>query len=178
MDTIQVHNRTFRLYMPEADVQAAVKAVADRISSDYEGRNPILCPVLTGSYMFVSDLTRYLRFDPQVSFVKYSSYSGMASTGTVKALLGFPECCRGRDVIIVEDIVDSGISMDFMLRELQKLEPASVAICTFFFKPENFQKDFKVDYIGRSIPNDFILGYGLDYDGLGRTYKDVYVVES
>lgn len=177
MEKIQVKDRIFKKYLREDEIQTIVKSVADQISHDYSNRSPILCPVLTGSYLFVADLTRYIEFDAEVAFVRYSSYSGMSSTGKVKTILGFPQKCKGRDVIIVEDIVDSGISMEYMIEELKKLEPASIAICTFFFKPNNFQKDFKVDYVGKEIPNDFIVGYGLDYDGVGRTYRDVYVVD-
>lgn len=177
MEKIQVKDRYFKLYMSEAEIQAAVKDVAARISRDYQHKKPILCPVLTGSYLFVADLTRYIEFDAEVAFVRYSSYEGMSSTGKVKTILGFSQKCKGRDVIIVEDIVDSGISMEYMIEELKKLEPASIAICTFFFKPGNFKKDFHVHYVGKSIPNDFIVGYGLDYDGVGRTYRDIYVVD-
>ena len=177
MDKIQVKDKSFRLYLSDAEIQEAVKALALRITADYQGKNPLLCPVLTGSYMFATDLTRYLGFDAPLSFVRYSSYEGMSSTGKVKALLGFPTDCKDRDVIIVEDIVDSGISMEYMIEEWKALEPRSIAGCTFFFKPGNFQKDFKIDYYCKSIPNDFIVGYGLDYDGMGRTFKDVYVLD-
>ena len=163
--------------MSEAEIQTEVKRVAAEISRDYKDKDPILCPVLTGSYMFAADLFRELDFDADVAFVRYSSYNGMVTTGQVKTFLSFPEKCKGRDVIIVEDIIDSGISMEYMVEELQKLEPASIAICAFYFKPGNFQKNYKIDYIGKSIPNDFIVGYGLDYDGKGRTYRDVYVLD-
>lgn len=177
MNRIKVHDKYFRLYMPEHEIQEAVERVAQQISRDYADKSPILCPVLTGSYLFAADLTRYLSFDPEVRFVRYTSYSGMNSSGVVQAHLPFPERCRGRHVIIVEDIVDSGICMDYMIAELQKLQPASIAVCTFFFKPGNFEKSFKIDYCGKSIPNDFIVGYGLDYDDYGRTYRDVYILD-
>ena len=176
MEKIQVLDKTFRLYMPETEIQATVKRLADELSRDYKGKDPILCPVLTGSYLFVADLTRQMDFDAQVSFVRYTSYEGLESTGEVTKVMGFPDRCTGRDVIIVEDIVDSGISMEFMINELKKREPASIAICTFFFKPGNFQKDFKIDYVGKSIPNDFIVGYGLDYDQQGRNLRDIYTI--
>ena len=121
MEKIQVKDRFFKLYMPESEIQKYVKAVADRISHDYKHKKPILCPVLTGSYLFVADLTRYIEFDAEVSFVRYSSYDGMSSTGKVKKILGFPEKCKGRDVIIVEDIVDSGLSMKYMIEELTRI---------------------------------------------------------
>lgn len=174
---ITVHDKRFRLYMPESEILAEVKRVAQEISRDLKGKDPIFCPTLTGAFMFMTDLARELDFDARIRFVKFSSYSGMASTGKVNNELVFPEKCRGSHVVIVEDIVDTGLTMDSMLKELAKLEPASVRIATFFFKPDSFQKDFKIDYIGRSIPNDFIVGYGLDYDDLGRFYRDIYVVD-
>lgn len=177
MEKVQVLDKTFKLYMSETEIQTVVKRLASEISRDYKGKQPILCPVLTGSYLFVADLTRYLEFDAPISFVRYTSYAGLCSSGHVTKVLDFSDRCKGRDVIIIEDIIDSGISMEFMLGELAKSSPASVAICSFFYKPGNFQKDFKIDYVGKSIPNDFIVGYGLDYDGMGRTYRDVYVLD-
>ena len=177
MEKIQVLDKTFRLYMPEAEIQDIVKRMASEISRDYKGKKPILCPVLTGSYLFVADLTRQLDFDAQLSFVRFTSYAGLDTTGLVTKVLGFSDRCEGRDVIIVEDIVDSGISMEYMIEELKQRNPASIAICTLFFKPGNFQKDFKIDYVGKSIANDFIVGYGLDYDGMGRTYRNVYILD-
>ena len=177
MKKIQVLDKTFRLYMSAEEIDEAVKAMAARISADYKDKNPIICPVLTGSYMFASDLTKALDFDAHVAFVRFSSYLGLQTTNHVKRVLPFPDKCKGRDVIIVEDIIDSGITMEYMLEELRALEPASVAVCAFFYKPGNFQKSFKIDYVGKEIPNDFIVGYGLDYDGMGRTYRDVYVLD-
>ena len=175
---ITVHDRNFDLYMTEEEIQKEVVRIGREISRDLGDKNPLFCPVLTGSFMFMSDLARALDFDAETYFVKYSSYSGMSSTGKVKTVLPFPEKCRGRHVVIVEDIVDSGISMETMLEELQKLEPAKIYIASFLFKPAAFKKNFKIDYIGRSIPNDFIIGYGLDYDDYGRFYKDIYVVNN
>lgn len=173
---IQVHDKRFKLYLSEEQIQKEVNRIAREISRDLGDKNPLFCPVLTGSFMFMSDLARALDFDAETYFVRYTSYSGMSSSGVVKSLLPFPEKCRGRHVVIVEDIVDSGISMDAMLGELQKLEPAKKYIASFFFKPNAFKKNFKIDYLGLSIPNDFILGYGLDYDNYGRFYKDIYVL--
>lgn len=173
---ITVHDRNFKLYLKEEDIQSDVRRVAAKISRDLKDKNPLFCPTLTGSFMFMTDLARALDFDAETYFVKYSSYSGMNSTGVVKSELPFPQKCRGRHVVIVEDIVDTGITMDAMLTELQKMEPAGISIASYLFKPDSFKKNFKIDYIGRSIPNDFILGYGLDYDNFGRFYKDIYVV--
>ncbi len=174
---ITVHDKQFELYLKEADIQSDVRRVAAEISRDLKDKNPLLCPTLTGAFMFMTDLARALDFDAETYFVKYSSYSGMSSTGRVKTELPFPAKCKGRHVVIVEDIVDTGITMEAMLGELRKLEPAGIYIATYLFKPDSFRKDFKIDYVGRSIPNDFILGYGLDYDNFGRFYKDIYVVK-
>jgi len=164
------------MYISADEIQKDVRRVAAEISRDLREKNPLFCPALTGSFMFMTDLARALDFDAETYFVKYSSYSGMSSTGKVKTELPFPEKCKGRHVVIVEDIVDSGLTMETMLRELNALEPAGIYIATYLFKPYAFTRDFKIDYIGRSIPNDFILGYGLDYDNQGRFYKDIYVV--
>ena len=174
---ISVHDKQFRLYMPESEIQQIVKRVASDISRDLRGKNPLFCPTLTGAFMFMTDLARELDFDAETYFVKYSSYSGMQTTGKVRTELPFPQKCRGRHVVIVEDIIDTGITMDAMLKELAVLEPAGVYIASFLFKPDSFKKDFKIDYIGRSIPNDFIVGYGLDYDNYGRFYRNIYVVD-
>ena len=177
MEKIQVLDKRFRMYMPEAEIQDIVRRMAADISRDYKGRNPILCPILTGSFMFAADLMRELEIDANVSFVRYSSYLGMATTGSVKELMGFPKDCRARDVIIIEDIIDSGISMEFILEQLKLQKPSSISICAFLFKPGSFKKHYKIEYIGKEIPDDFIVGYGLDYDGMGRTYRDIYVLD-
>ena len=178
MEKIKVHDKTFKLYMSESEIRAAVQRVADEISRDYVNRSPILCPVLTGSYMFASDLSRNLTIPAPISFVRYFSYEGLSSTGEVKRALPFSEKCRGRDIIIVEDIIDSGLSMKTLLQDVHALEPASVAICSFLFKPGNFKGDYKVDYYGKAIPNDFIVGYGMDYDELGRNLPDIYILDT
>lgn len=173
---ITVCDKQFKLYMPEHEIKAVVDKMARQISSDMRNSNPLFVPILTGSYIFMADLARALDFDADIAFARYSSYNGMQSTGSVKAQLPFPERCRGRHVVIVEDIIDSGITMDYLIAQLQELHPASIRIATFLFKPDSFQKSFKIDYIGKSIPNDFIVGYGLDYNDFGRGYRDIYVV--
>lgn len=178
MNKVKVHDKNFRLFIDRNEIQAIIDGLADQISADYKGLDMLMCPVLTGSYMFAADLSRALTIDHEMSFVRFASYQGMQSTGEVKALLDFPKSCQGRHVLIVEDIVDTGATMDFMLNRLRTLEPASVSIGTFFFKPASFKKNFKIDYIGRSIQDDFIVGYGLDYDGLGRSYPDVYILDN
>jgi hypoxanthine phosphoribosyltransferase len=174
---MKIKDLEFEPFIGEAELSEAVLRVAERINADYQGRKVMLCPVLTGSYMFFSDLSRRLTVENEVCFVKYTSYEGTSSTGTVSAVLPFPERVRGKDVLIVEDIVDTGVSMDHMLQEVRKLEPRSVRVCALFSKPGCLQRDIVVDYVGREIGNEFIVGYGLDYDQEGRTLKEVYVVK-
>lgn len=177
MSTIQVHDKRFKTYLPAAEIAREVARLAQELGRDFRGKDPLFIPILNGAFMFASDLLRALDFDVEIAFVKYASYEGTNTTGVVKELIGFPESVRGRHVVLVEDVVDTGISMAHTLERVQAMQPASVSVCTFFFKPDKFVKHFKIDYIGRTIPNDFILGYGLDYNGLGRTYADVYVLD-
>lgn len=176
MQTVTLKDKTFSLSMPAADIQAAVNSIADKLNRDLAGVNPLFLVILNGSFMFAADLMKKIHLQCEVSFVKLASYSGDQSTGVVKKLIGLNEEMKGRDVIILEDIIDSGITMDNLLKQLKEEQPASVRIVTFLFKPQAFKKSFPIDYIGISIPNDFIVGYGLDYDGLGRNLPDIYKV--
>ncbi len=173
---IRIHDKEFELFIPEEEIKDEVHRIAKEISRDLRDKNPLFCATLNGGFMFMADLAKELDFDADICFVKYRSYSGMSTTGTVHADLPFPEKCRRRNLVIVEDIVDSGITMQSILENIKGLQPESVRIATFLFKPDCFKKDFKIDYIGRSIPNDFVVGYGMDYDDLGRFYKDIYKV--
>lgn len=170
---MKIKDREFGLFIGEAELAAIVTRLAGEVSRDYQGKDLVVCPVLTGAYMFAADLIRRLTVACQVSFVRYSSYSGMSSTGKVTCLLPFPPEVEGRDVLIVEDVVDSGLSMQHLLDEVRKLHPGSVKICSLFFKPSAFKGNYKVDYIGRNIGNEFIVGYGLDYDEEGRQLPEV-----
>lgn len=174
---MKVKDREFEVFISEEEIGAIVRRLAEEVSKDYEGKDLVVCPILTGAFMFASDLVRRLTVGCEVSFVRYASYSGMSSTGEVKCMLPFPPELEGRDVLIVEDVVDSGFSMKRMLQSVWALKPRSVRICTLFFKPGAFKGDYKVDYVGREIGNEFIVGYGLDYDEQGRTLKDVWVVK-
>ena len=171
---MKVKDKEFRTFLSEAEIAGIVDRLADRVSRDYAGRDLVVCPILTGAYMFAADLTRKLTIPCEVSFVRYASYSGMSSTGEVKCLLPFSSNIEGRDVLIVEDVVDSGFSMRHML---DAVHPASVRICSLFFKPDAFKGDYKVDYVGREIGNEFIVGYGLDYDEQGRNLGEVLVLD-
>ena len=163
--------------IPAAEIDAAVGRVACQLNERYAGRTPVFLGVLNGSFLFLSDLVRKISFDSQLAFVKISSYEGTESTGEVKQQLGIDFDIEGRDIIIVEDIVETGNSMNYLLDYLKAKNPASISICTLFFKPEKFLYDYKIDYTALSIGNEFIVGYGLDYNQLGRNLKDIYVVD-
>lgn len=176
MNEIKLNDKTFRLSMPEAEILKHVRAVADKINNDYAGRRPLFLAVLNGSFMFASDLMKMMKLDCEISFVKFSSYQGTESTGMVREVIGVNQDLTGRDIIIIEDIVESGKTMIQMLDTLAKHNPASVKICSLFFKPTKLTVDLKVDYPAIVIPDDFIVGYGLDYDQLGRNLKDIYTI--
>ncbi|WP_303272283.1 hypoxanthine phosphoribosyltransferase [uncultured Alistipes sp.] len=174
---IKLHDRTFRVMIPAAKIDEAVTAVAQRINADYADKDtPLFVGVLNGSFMFMSDLIKKIEFNSELSFVKLSSYEGTQTTGDVKCLIGLNHSLEGRHVIIVEDIVDTGESIERMVRDLEKLHPASIAVCTLFFKPGSYRKQIPIEYKAMEIGNEFIVGYGLDYDQLGRNLKDIYVV--
>ena len=174
---MKIKDKEFKPFITEAEIDAIVRRLAGEVSRDFEGHDLVACPVLTGAYMFASDLLRRLTIPCEVSFVRYASYSGMSSTGTVKCMLPFPPNVEGRDVLIVEDVIDSGLSMRHMLDALWALHPRNVHVCALFYKPAAFKGDYKVEYIGREIGNEFIVGYGLDYDEQGRTLPEVMVVD-
>lgn len=177
MATIDIKDKTFETLIPEEEILRRVKTVADKMNNDLKGKNPLLLGVLNGSFIFAADLMRMLTIDCEISFVKMSSYEGTASTGAVKKLVGLKENIEGRTIVIVEDIVDTGLTMEQMLKYLEEFKPAEVHICTLLLKPENLKRDLNIEYVAMEIPNDFILGYGLDYDGLGRNLRDIYVVK-
>ena len=177
MATIDIKDKTFETSMPEAEILRRVKVVADKMSNDLSGKNPLLLGVLNGSFIFAADLMRMLTIESEISFVKMSSYSGTSSTGSVKKLVGLNENIEGRTVVIVEDIVDTGLTMERMIEYLKEFKPAEIHICTLLLKPANLKRDLNIEYVAMEIPNDFIVGYGLDYDGLGRNLRDIYVVK-
>ena len=174
---MRIKDKEFRTFIGEAELDAIVRRLAAEVSRDYGNSECglVVCPVLTGAYMFAADLLRRLTVACEVCFVRYSSYSGMSSTGEVKCMTPFPPSIEGRDVLIVEDVIDSGLSMRKMIDQALALHPRSVRVCTLFYKPEAFKGDYKVDYIGREIGNEFIVGYGMDYDEAGRTLPEVMV---
>ncbi len=174
MGIVTIKDKTFKTSIPEAEIKQRVKELAQKISKDMEGKNPLLLCVLNGSFIFAADLMREMTLPCEITFVKLASYEGTASTGKVKELIGINEPLTGRDIIIVEDIVDTGRTMKQMLEQLAARHPASVRICTLFVKPEKLEEKLDIEYAAFSIPNDFIVGYGLDYDHQGRYLKEIY----
>ena len=176
-DVIKLHDKKFRIMIPAAEIDRAVEAVARRINQDYaDKQTPLFVGVLNGSFMFMSDLIKKIQFQNELSFVKLASYEGTESSGQVRSLIGLNNSIEGRHVIIVEDIVDTGESIDHMIRDLETRKPASIEVCTLFFKPGSYRKERPIKYKAMEIGNEFIVGYGLDYDQLGRSLKDIYVV--
>ena len=178
MSTIKIKDKTFEVSLPEAQIKARIKELAQQMSRDLEGKNPLFLGVLNGAFIFAADLMREMTIPCEISFVKLASYQGTTSTGTIKEVIGINEDLSGRTVVIVEDIVESGLTIKRMMEQLGTRNPASVQVCTLFFKPERLKEDLKLDYVAFSIPNDFILGYGLDYDQMGRGLKDLYTLVS
>lgn len=174
MQTIEIHGKKFITSIPRTSIENEVKRVAAEINQDYKGKRPLLLGVLNGAFMFVADLMRNLDIECEISFVKMSSYAGTTTTGAVKQLLGLNESIEGRDVIIVEDIVDTGLTMQSMLEILRGYNPASISIASLFLKPARLKVPIDVKYSAFTIPDRFIVGYGLDYDGLGRNLPDIY----
>lgn len=174
MSTIKIHDKEFVKSIPAEEIAARVKQVAEEINRDYAGKRPLFLGVLNGCFMFVSDLMKNIDIECEISFVKFSSYQGSETTGTVNQVMGLTESVEGRDVIIVEDIVDTGLTMHKMLETLAHSEPASLAIASLFLKPARLRVPVEVKYSAFEIPDRFIVGYGLDYDGLGRNLPDVY----
>ncbi len=173
---VTVYGKKFRVSVEAEKIQARVAELARQMNSDLAGKDVVFLSILNGSFMFAADLLRGIDLMCKISFVKFSSYEGQKSTGNVRELIGLNEDIKGKTVVIIEDIVDSGKTMVDLLAYLKKFEPAEIRIATLMFKPESCCKDLKIDYFGFSIPNDFIIGYGLDFDGLGRNLKDIYSI--
>ena len=176
MKTIKVRDKEFSISITSEEIQKTVSKIAEKINNDLHGKVPLFIVVLNGAFIFAADLFKKINIDCEVTFVKLSSYVGTETTSTVRELIGLDKAIKGRSVVIVEDIIDTGITMEYTIQKLKHFEAADVRIATLLFKPDAFQKDFKIDYIGMEIPNDFIVGYGLDYDGFARNYPDIYKI--
>ena len=178
MSRIKVHDKEFEIYNPQDQIERAIKKVADNINRDFAGKNPLFLIVLNGAFMFAAELFKNVEIECEISFVKLSSYSGTSSTSVVRELIGLDHSIAGRNVVLVEDIIDSGLTMLFTIEKLKKLQANDVKIATMLFKPKAFQYSFPIDYVGLEIPNDFIIGYGLDYNEHARNLPDIYKIVS
>ena len=173
---VRLNDKTFRLYKSENEILSAVRQVAHQINEDYISKRPLLIPVLNGSFMFASDLIKELMLDCELCFIKAASYAGTSSTGAVNTIIGLNQEVEGRHIIIIEDIVDTGNTLAKILPIFYEQNPASLKVASLLYKPMALKNDLKIDYVGMEIPNEFIVGYGLDYDGLGRNLRDIYQV--
>ena len=175
-ETVKIKDKGFSLSIKADEIRKAIDEIASRITHDFSGLNPLFVVVLNGSFMFASDLFKKVNIPCEISFVKASSYLGTTTTGEVKTIFGLNEDIEGRNVVIIEDIVDTGRTIKNLVENLKPMKPADIKICTLLFKPEAYIMDIKIDYIGIKIPNDFIVGFGLDYDGYGRNFADIYKI--
>ena len=179
MERIKLHDKYFKVMIPYEKIEESISKVANQINEDYKDvENPLFLSVLNGSFMFTADLLKKIDFGCEISFIKLSSYSGVSSTGEVKQIIGLNKSIKDRSIIILEDIVDTGATIVELHELLTKSGAKDVKICTLLLKPDAYKKDIKIDYSAIQIPNDFIVGYGLDYDELGRQYKDIYVLDN
>jgi len=176
MKTIVVKDKEFKLSIKAEEIKEAVDRIALQLNHDLKGKKPIFLVVLNGAFIFAADLYRKIKIESEISFVKLASYSGTESTAEVRELIGLNEKLRGKTVVILEDIIDTGTTMQYLINRLRYLGVSEVLLAALLFKPSAFREDFRIDYLGMEIPNDFIVGYGLDYDGFGRNHADIYKI--
>ena len=174
MDSITVHDKEFKVFLTAAQIEEQVKRVASEINKDYEGKKPLFIAILNGSFIFASDLFKHITIEAEISFIKLASYKGIKTSGKVITAIGLDEDLHRRNVIIVEDIVDTGKTLFHFTPQLMHQHPTSLKIATLLHKPDALMHPLKIDYLGFTIPNKFVIGYGLDYDGLGRNIKEIY----
>jgi len=174
MPSIKVHDKTFDIYLSETTIQERIKEIAETLNKEYAGKRPLFLAILNGSFMFAADLFKHLTIPAEICFIKLASYKGMKSSGNVVTAIGLDYDLFGKDVIIVEDIVDTGKTLYGFIPKLKHQQPASLKIVALLHKPDATKFPLTIDYIGFTIPNKFVVGYGLDYDGLGRNLKEIY----
>ncbi|MEO5997220.1 MAG: hypoxanthine phosphoribosyltransferase [Chitinophagaceae bacterium] len=174
MPNILVHNKSFELYLAADKIIERVSAIAAQLNTDYEGKKPLFIAILNGAFMFASDLFKHINIDAEICFIKLASYKGTKSSGQVVTAIGLDIDLYNRHLIIVEDIVDTGKTLNVFLPQLKHQQPASLKIAALLHKPESIIFPLHIDYLGFSIPNKFVVGYGLDYDGLGRNLAEIY----
>ncbi len=175
MNTIQIEDKAFEILLENDNICKRTRLIGIQLNVDYENRCPIFIGVLNGSFLFMADLLKEITVSCEVGFIKVSSYEGAESSGKIKQAFGLPTDLFERDIIIVEDIVDTGFTLDYIIAEIKKQEPASVKVCSLLLKPKALKAPIEeLEYVGFEIANEFVVGYGLDYNGLGRNLKDIY----
>ncbi|MEQ8415185.1 MAG: hypoxanthine phosphoribosyltransferase [Imperialibacter sp.] len=174
---MMINSKEFEPYIDRSQISNRLNELAEQIDTDYAGKSLVMLAVLNGAFIFAGDLIRLLKVDAEVSFVKLKSYRGTASTGEVQTLIGLMHELKDREVLIVEDIIDTGRTMSKLLEMVWEQSPASVKVCTLLVKPDVFKNKYQLDYVGFSIPDKFVVGYGLDYDELGRQLPDIYKIK-
>jgi hypoxanthine phosphoribosyltransferase len=174
-NNITVNNKAFELFLEQETIEKRIRLIAIQLNLDYEDKKPIFLSVLNGSFLFMADLMKEIDLECETEFIKVTSYHGQNSSGKVKETLGLPENLAGRHIVVVEDIVDTGLTMKYILSKIEAQNPASIAICTLLFKPAALKENLdELNYVGFEIPNEFVVGYGLDYDGIGRNLNHIY----
>jgi hypoxanthine phosphoribosyltransferase len=176
MQQVAVLDKQFRERIPAVELDARILELSRQISADYQDKNPVFVVVLNGAFMFAAQLIRHVCLNTEVSFVKLASYHGTSSTGKVHSLIGLSEDLRGRDVILVEDIVDTGLTIKHLMTELEKLSPSDIQVATLLYKPEAYKENYPIKYAGFEVPNEFLVGFGLDYNGYGRNLSSIYTI--
>ena len=177
MDTVKIFDKEFELFIPYEKIRLSIDQMAEKMNERLSGKNPLFLCILNGSFMFAAEIFKQISLaDAEISFVKLASYSGSSSTGEVTKLIGLNEDLKGRTVVVLEDIVDTGITITNTIKEIQKMQPGEIQIATMLLKPDALKNEVHLDYVGLEIPNDFIVGFGLDYDGRGRNLIDIYKV--
>jgi len=174
MNIIKVHDKEFKTFFSAEEIHIQVNRIATQINNDYNGKRPLFIAILNGSFMFATDLFKALTIEAEICFIKLASYKGIKSTGQVVTTIGLDQTIKDRDIIVIEDIVDTGKTLHEFLPQLLNLAPASIKITTLLHKPDALKHPLQLDYIGFEVPNKFLLGYGLDYDGLGRNLNEIY----
>lgn len=175
---IRLNDKDFELFIPEAEVVASIRKMAEIIRCDTEGKNPLFVGILNGAYLFTAELMSYLPPTSELTFAAYSSYRGTQSAGVVQELLPVRSDVRNRLVILLEDIVDTGLTMQYVMQKLKQSGAGKVCLATMLFKPDSLKCNLKPDYVGMEIANDFVVGFGLDYEGLGRTSRNIYKIQT
>ena len=176
MEKIKVHDKDFKVFIAQEEIESRIKKMAEKMNKELTGKNPLFLGILNGSFMFAAELFKHLEFDCSISFLKLASYQGTSTSGTIKQLIGLNEDLTDRTVVIIEDIIDTGITMENIVKQINGFNPEQILISSLLLKPEAYNNCYPVDYCCFEIPNDFIVGYGLDYNGFGRNLKHIYKI--